>query len=517
MQSKHSKKTSLIFSTLLVVVIVAALAGCSPKSASPGDSANAPETKETASPTETSASSGSNAAPADDTKEFVTLTWYMTAPLDPRPNEEKVMKDLNDRLKEKINANVVFKFVDGATYAQKMKVAAAAGEQFDIFLDLNQLGFSQIVSSGMALEVDDLLNKYGQDILKKVPDQAWQAVTARGKKFGISNPSAWVSSYNISLRKDIVDKYSIDYQNIHTYDQLEPVLKMLKEKEPNLIPFMGDFVSALPNTMDKISPMIGYDNLDGQWKSLLDNPEWVKIQKLQHDWYLKGYISKKLVTDYAEFKTGKYAGSIYHIYDASFAKVSTDLGTPMVSTPLDFTNYVTGSTIRSAVNYISKTSKHPERAMMLLNLLFKDKDLFNRFCYGLEGDDWNYVSGKGTDNPTIKTKDKLEWAIWHPFIGSLWDQWPSNWNSQEVLDGLKAAIDKAKYSPYVGFTFDSSPVKKEMAQIDALEPELKTIYMAKDLDAKMAEYKEKAKKAGLDNVIAEIQKQVDAWKTADGK
>ncbi|MFD0717094.1 DUF3502 domain-containing protein [Paenibacillus sp. GCM10027626] len=504
MRIRHLGKTAATVCILMAFAVTTLLAGCSSNGASTGNSGGS-------SP---SPAPGSNAEKSDN-GEFVTLTWYMTAPLDPRPNEEKVMAYLNGVLKEKLNVNLVFKFIDGATYVQKMKVASAAGEEFDIFTDLNQLGFSQNVSTGMAMEIDDLLAKYGQNIMSKVPGQAWQAVTFNGKKYGITNPSAWVSSYNIALRQDIVDKYDIDYASIHSYEQLEPILKMLKEKEPNLIPFLGNF--AMPNTMDTVSPMIGYDNLDGQWKSMLDNPEWLKLQKLQHDWYNKGYIPKKQVTDYiAEFKSGRYAGTTYHIYDASFAKVSTDLATPMVSTPLDFTHYVTGSTIRSAVNYISTTSKHPERAMMLLDLLYKDKDLFNRFCYGLEGDDWEYVSGKGTDNPTIKTKDKLEWAIWHPFIGSLWDQWPSNWNSQEVLNGLLEANEKSQYSPFVGFTFDSTPVKKEMAQIDAIFPEIATLYMANDLDAKIAEYKEKVNRAGLDTVLAEIKKQVELWKKTGG-
>lgn len=510
---KMNKSYIMLVGILILTMMVVAGCGSNSNTASTNSPTPSTENAPTGSPNSTDSSSA-----AADTKDFVTLTWYMPPPLDPRPNEEKVMKYLNGILKEKINANLVFKFVDWSTYAQKIKVSSAAGEEFDIFSDFDSIGFSQNVASGIALELDDLLNKYGKDIIKKNPDKAWQAVTSNGKKYGIANPSAWVETPNFAFRKDIVDKYKIDYASIHNFKDLEPILKMLKEKEPDLIPYLGTF--PLAQTFDKVTPMVGYDTTDGKWKSMLDSQAWLDKTRVQKDWYDKGYIPKKVIegTDsIAEFKTGRYAITSYGIYDASFEKISTDYATPMVASQLDYKNLVTGSSIRGAINYISSTSKQPERAMMLLNLLYSDKELFNQFAYGIEGEDWDYVSGKGTDNPTVKTKDQMGWAIWHPWIGSLWDQWPSNWNSQVVLDGLKSAIDKAEYSPYVGFVFDSAPVKKELATIEAITPETRPIFMSKDLDGKIAEYKERLNKAGLETVLAEIQKQVDAWKTTSGK
>ncbi|WP_227013610.1 DUF3502 domain-containing protein [Paenibacillus psychroresistens] len=511
----RKRLVGLRISVLLILVLSIVLAGC----------ANTNK-KEAASPAVSDDKTSSSSTPAENTpppsadiSEFVELIWYMPPPLDPRPNEANVMKAVNEVLKEKINAHVTIKFVDWATYVQKIKVAASAGEEFDLFSDLlGTLGFSQNVSSGIAMELDDLINKYGQDIVKKVPNQAWQAVTSQGKKYGIANPSAWVNSFNIAMRKDIADKYAIDYASIHSYKDLEPVLESLKNKEPDMIPFVGygPGYAAFQQTFDKISPMIGYDVVDGKWKSQLEEQTWIDLVKMMHDWAQKGYIPKKVITDAnAEFKTGRYAVASYHIYDPSFVKTSTDFGVPMVATPLDFHNVVTGSSIRTAVSYVSTTSKHPERAMMLLNLIYSDKEFFNKFAYGVEGEDWNYVSGKGTDNPIIKTSEKTNWAMWHPWIGSLWDQWPSNWNSKEVLDGLKATIDKAEYSPYAGFTFDSTPVKKEMAQIDAIFPELTPVFLAGDVDASIAKLKEKVDKAGLSEVLKEIQKQVDAWKATN--
>lgn len=69
-----------------------------------------------------------------------------------------------------------------------------------------------------------------------------------------------------------------------------------------------------------------------------------------------------------------------------------------------------------------------------------------------------------------------------------------------------------------GFVFDQEPVKAQLAQINAIDTEYLPIFSgAVDYTAKEAEYQDKLKKAGSDAVIAEIQKQVDAWAKANGK
>lgn len=57
------------------------------------------------------------------------------------------------------------------------------------------------------------------------------------------------------------------------------------------------------------------------------------------------------------------------------------------------------------------------------------------------------------------------------------------------------------------------PVKKEMAQIDALNAEVKPCLWRNDYGAKIQQYRDKLNNAGPDKIIAENQKQVDAWKT----
>ena len=82
-----------------------------------------------------------------------------------------------------------------------------------------------------------------------------------------------------------------------------------------------------------------------------------------------------------------------------------------------------------------------------------------------------------------------------------------------------AVNEAAAPSPLMGFIFDTTPVKTQVAQIDAImgsySPALNTGSV--DPVKLKAEMLPKLKGAGLDKVQAEVQKQIDAWRKANGK
>jgi putative aldouronate transport system substrate-binding protein len=128
------------------------------------------------------------------------------------------------------------------------------------------------------------------------------------------------------------------------------------------------------------------------------------------------------------------------------------------------------------------------------------------------------MAGQGTDNPKVQAKTGAEqtWAIWHNWLGPLWEQWDSNWNSTNSLETMRKNNEIAKSSTILGFTVDSEPVKAEIAQLSAVFAELTPIFYTgsmPDYDKYVAEAKLKLKNAGLDKVVAEFQKQIDDWKS----
>ena len=88
-----------------------------------------------------------------------------------------------------------------------------------------------------------------------------------------------------------------------------------------------------------------------------------------------------------------------------------------------------------------------------------------------------------------------------------------------VFDRIDADMKNAVYSPLMGFTPDRTPIQNEIAQISTVakpycDPVEKGLV---DPVAGLKDCQDKLKEAGIDKVVAEIQRQVDEWAKANNK
>ncbi|MFC5402615.1 ABC transporter substrate-binding protein [Cohnella soli] len=525
-QTKGSKQFGKGTAVLLAAMLIAS--GC-------GNGNNGGKNESASSGSPTASPSGSaGASPAasqqpdggSETKDFVKLSWYMPKPIDNMKDQDAVEAEANKMIKEKLNAELHFNLIDTAGWEDKMKLISAAGEPYDlVFTTYSMNRINDNVQKGAFLPLDDLLQKYGQDILKKVDPRAWKAVTYKGKIMAIPAQTPYSPGSAHVFKKDLVEKYNFDYKNVKSIKDLEPYLAMIKKNEPNMIPLLatanGTASGITLYDYTTLSPGISYSEKDGKIVKILDVEQNKENYRTINDFYKKGYIAKDaaIKTDYlAEAKSGKYAvmrDSGGYTEDGS--KSTATYGFPTVET---LTGYPTISTnsMTAAATAISATSKNPERAMMLLNEIWKDKYLLNTLAYGVEGKNYTVKAGKVTDdNPTIEAKSGAEqtWAIWHNWLGPLWDQWDSNWNSTAALEAMRKNNENGKASGALGFIFNPEPVKTEIAQVSAIQKESNPILTTgsmTDFDKYYTDLQKKLVDAGIDKILAEVQKQFDAWK-----
>lgn len=509
---------------MLAAMVV--LSGCNSNSkndnASSGTNGN-PE------PSQASNEPSKNASTEDagsETKDFVKLSWYMPKPIDNMKDQDAVEAEANKVIKEKLNAELHLNLIDNAGWEDKMKLISAAGEPYDIvFTTFSSNRISDNVEKGALMPLDDLLKKYGQNILAKVDPRAWKAVTYKGKIMAIPAQTPYTPGSAHVFKKDMVEKYNFDYKSVKNVKDLEPFLAEIKKNEPEMIPLLATAngtasgVSLLDYTT--VTPGISYSEQDGKIVKILDVPQNKENYRTLNDFYKKGYIAKDaaIKTDYlAEAKSGKYAvmrDSGGYTEDGS--KSTATYGFPTVETLYGYPTISTNS-MTAAASAISATSKNPERAMMLLNLIWGDKYLLNTLAYGVEGK--NYTVKSGTthdDNPTIEAKSGSEqtWAIWHNWLGPLWDQWDSNWNSTAALEEMRKNNDNGKASGILGFIFNPEPVKNEIAQVSAIQKESNPILTTgsmPDFENYYTDLQKRLDEAGMDKILAEAQKQFDAWK-----
>ncbi|WP_314587977.1 ABC transporter substrate-binding protein [Paenibacillus terrigena] len=519
MKIRKMSKTLCLLLTMGLLTS-AMLSGCGSKSAN--QDALQTDTPPQASTTE----SGGN-----QTLDPVNLTWYVVGT--PQKDQQLVTDEINKILKEKINATLTINTIDWGAYDQKMNVITSSGEPYDLaFTSSWANNYTQNVSKGALLPLDDLLQKYGKHILEQVPEKYWPAVKVNGKTYGVLNYQIYAIGRGLNIKKDLADKYALDRSKVKKMSDITPFLEGVKQGEPGVTPFMATgTVPAMNELFDNESGMtidqvqgnslnpLGIHTDDPSLKvfNMVESPEFMAQAKMFRDWYQKGLIRKdaaSLKDGKAEGKTGKYAVLTGGFGPGSETAATTEYGYPIVQAQT-VVQYVNTGSIIAAMTGINKNSKNPERAMMLLDLLFEDKDLYNLVTYGIEG--MHYT--KSGDNTVEIVKD----SAYNPNnaweFGSWFNAYVQKGQPADTWDQMKKANDDSITSPLLGFLYNADTMKRENAQINAIMNEyLPIIYTGtQDPEKSVPELIQKLKAAGVDALITDSQKQIDDWKAANGK
>lgn len=131
----------------------------------------------------------------------------------------------------------------------------------------------------------------------------------------------------------------------------------------------------------------------------------------------------------------------------------------------------------------------------------------------------NINSTKVSDNVIKFNKDAgynpgMSWMLGNQFLNYLQEnEDPQRWEKFKEFNA------NADVSPINGFVFNPEPVKTIIAAINSLKEEYGRILKGGTVDPEkyIVERNAKLKAAGMDDLIKEQQKQLDAWLTANGK
>ncbi|MBP1964887.1 ABC transporter substrate-binding protein [Paenibacillus aceris] len=475
-----------------------------------------------------SASTASPAAGAAATTKVeqlapVELIWNY--PLSAIPQDmASVQEAVNKITKAKINATVKLQPQTFADYVQKMNTTTASGENYDIAWVSNwNWDYVTNQSKGAFIPLDDLMAKYAPTLDKSMPQFVWDATKINGKVYGIPNYQTVTNKQGFLIQKKYADKYNLDVNSIKKIEDLEPFLAKVKAGESkDVVPFLMDRTGRFGNMyrgygLEAIvaNAGIGVDlkNPD-KVINMFETPQYAQYLDVAKSWHDKGYINENAATLKNKADIEKTGNAVVQVHNVLKPGVETQFktangGNDVIAIPTTEVWAGTGSII-TTMQAISKTSKNPERAMMFINLLNTDKELYNTISFGVEGKHYT----KNADN-TIKINKEAgyvpnaSWVFGNTFNGLLVEGTDPN-----VVANTQKENETAKASPLMGFKFVNSAVIAEIANIatviDQYRPALETGTVA--ASDKLKEFQDKLKAAGIDKVVAEAQKQLDEWK-----
>ena len=428
---------------------------------------------------------------------------------------DEMLEELNEITKDKINTIVKLKIAPNwYKWESQSNQAIVDGEDIDLILTTSSQLQDRVVKDFL-LPLDNLIETKGEAILDVIGSDILKATTINGEIFAVPTVTGWANPTGFYVNKTLLDKYHIDFTKIKTINDFEDVLKKIKASEPNtwLLSDISAEIFMTDYLYDPLGDSIGVLPIDAKDLTVVNLFETAAYKESLlriHEWYNAGYFhfveEKSQLYKQRAFATETilepWLINIYSSWDMD-TRVAIEITPPILTVDSFEMNYS-----------ILKTSKNPEKAMEFLNLLYTDKDIINLLAWGVEGLDYEKIDENTVRTPDVADSSDLrfqhEWGLYfgNQFLRYTSELLPSTLNEQKADFNERALRSKA-----FGFRFNPESVQEEVKLLSSMIIRHRNRLESGTLDPEiyLPDFIERLKKAGIDKVIAEKQRQLDEW------
>ena len=466
-------------------------------------------------------------------EEPIKIRWAMgcggTAPVDAAMGQEA----LNKLLREKINVEVEIQYF---TEDQLMN-SINTGEVFDIYFTCDwYFNTNQATSDGLFLDVAEAVKTVTPDLYASMSEDVWElAKTPDGGLYAIPNQKDYAAINLITYPVEKAKELGFEMpESIAAWSELTPFLEAWKATLPEgeYPVLIGGAARGLESSFDFIDrvALIGCVYGTTDVVTVFEDPEIMERYRALADWYKKGLINPDaaLITETA-IDTSKERIDMVQAWPGYDYSVGNGYPTAMTLYAGPNLNVagVQGSMQALSVALEDDTAKR-DAALKVIELAHIDQEVANILRFGEEGYHWNYVDAEkypelagcvqrtqaGTDNYST-------WAF----------AWPANFITsfpvtQGMLDGVdappvmdqyenyyKLVAEEAKVSAMGSFKMDTSRWTDAIAEMTAIKDEYFSDFATgtRSIDDVYEEFIGKMNAAGLQDMIADAQAQLDAY------
>ena len=516
-----------MMSLLLVLMMVFSLVGCGNQAKEDSASQNAEATKApTAAPTQGSTEQGNESAAQSSGEIYNMVMEIVNYGYDDK-DIQMVEDEVNKITEASIGVHVSFLTVPIADMGTKLELMVAGGEQ----MDLVQTGLlttpNNLSTEGLLLP----LTNYLTDNLKNMAGDLLKASTVNGEVYaypGNLYPGAVVS---LLYDTDLAKQYNIQVpERITSNEDMDKIFDQVKQSGMSQYAIsLGDGVNSEWNNG------VDYDDMgDSAYLSygvVMGNDttntvvDWYESDAYKQQlavrraWFEKGYAVPDSISNGYTTHDSMSQGTVFSFITtvgtgASVAYWSAQTGKKLAAIPITDVK-ITGSGTINLSWGISSNCTNPKKVVEFLELLYTNSELSNLISYGVEGT--HYVTREGSRIIQYPEGTDATSVGYGSFIGPFGDS-TKIYYREPLTDDFVKSIDnyglaKAKVSRYLGYTFDTAPVQSELTAVNAVISQYGPSLACGIVDpAKtLPEFQDALKKAGMDKVVAENQKQLNAW------
>lgn len=547
------KKRTICLLLAMIMVLSIVLAGCSKTAETPA----ADETPAATEPAETTDNTETPEAPeetAEPVLEQKTIQLMITG-AGKQANSDKVWAAFNEQLQQYVpNTTVEFIDVSFDEYSEKFSQVLASGEGVDLAWTGWLINKPQNIADGNLMPLDDLLAEYGQGIVDVLGENvveihrnadgniyylpSWQGLCGERRGWLVVTEIAelagdtWIEDTEAAL-----NKWRNNYSGIEDFqavlDQATKYLAAAKEagKLGAGINTGRAFGWSMYNGMYSFLGVggaeIGITYCDGTFtvKDGVAGEHYKLYAKTMADWYKEGYIRSDIMSvDTSTLttpKNGEITDTTYvfscdpYLTEADQEAAIADAGMDMTYLPIEENAYlILGGDTSYAIPYCAD---EPERAMMVLNAIYSQPDLYNTLIYGIEGEDYTKNADGTITTSYVGASPTADdsYGIQRWIIGSCKNALINNGTDPNYYADLEALESTARVNPFLNFTFDRTNVEGICASILNVYyeygPQIDNGVAGDNWEELYNNYMAARKDAGIEELVTEFQNQLNAY------
>lgn len=499
LKEEKNMKKKVVSSLLIMTMLTTVLAGCG------------------------SGSKDEGKKPQADSGETETIAIQLVNVVPELPDVEAVEAELNKITEKEINCKVDIQnlFIGDLPTTTSMNIVS------DEKMDIVAVGLTQkladIYDDGILMELDDYL-EYAPNYVKAV-ENVLKAGQVNGVQYALPANPYVANSPGFVYNKDMADELGITVEKGADFDDLTAAFAAVKANDvygssaggsTALNVHMYYNVETFGTNADfgYIADPVNSTKIENFYASDLFKNYCVAAKNWTDNDYMPAGSLTDTTTPQEYFKMEKLFG-LPTGYDMSqFATWQSGQSFAIDIAQLDDPIITTASTAERMWG-IAANSKHPEKAMELLELIYTNADVANLLQYGIEGK--HYTKVEGTEN--VCTAEGAEvgpegYTSLFTKYGDPTKAMTAVPNGDDYLEKVEEFNKDVPTSKSLGYVFDVTNVSAEAGAVsNVIAEHLPRLQSGnvENVDAAIEEFVNALDKAGMTAIIEENQKQLDAY------
>lgn len=525
MKKKQITKTMAITSLALLLGLSTA---CSNSNSGSGNSGSEP------------AKTGNTAA-TDAPKEIVELK-AITMGNEPKSGLDNFYKELDALTEKDLGIRVRFDYIPWGDEKNQISRAIAAKE-YDLYVGGAWSDFANFATKNAFADLTPLLEET-PDLVEHYKGSL-DRVKIDGKVFGIpqyNKPGG--GGEGMLYREDLRQKWGLP--EINSLETAEQYLYKAKEEYPST-PMLNDkrfgtniysqLIASKYYTVAADYAVAAYDD-PYTIISIYDTPEYKEAVAKAKQWYDDGIVDHDVLAaqgnataetlelmkvDQKPLEFNNHLGAVSNNYINQLKEALPDSTYGWYDFLMDnnapaFLPRMSPSTI--TMISVGANTQYALQALKFIEKAHTDQTYYNLLAYGVEGENYKvdadgYILYEGIPTDNIKPA----WTGLYDGYQALQVNYPGEWKA--IFDNIQAEGAKRAEAggtdPYEGFSFDTSSLATELSNLETVKTQYiqpLSVGMSNDIDGDLAKVQKQLKDAGFDTYLAELQKQVDAFKAS---